>query len=177
VADASRFAESVAGLLGSGVELLDLKRESRVLLATYREHALRLWAVGLALIAVLLFVHLRSATRVLAVLAPLAAAVAATCALLLGAGAKLTLFHLVALLLVVGVGSNYALFFEHRSPSAAERRGTVFAIVLCAATTVVAFGLLASSHTPVLNMIGTTVALGALASLTFSALIMRGADG
>lgn len=173
VTDPSAVAQRVAALKAQGVELLDLRVESERLLRTYRERALSVWAAGLALIVAVLVVHLRSAARALRVLAPIAAAVAATCACLLAGGAKLTLFHLVALLLVVGVGSNYALFFDRAAASAAERRRTAFSVLLCAATTTLAFGLLALSRTPVLGMIGTTVAIGAVASLVLSALIAR----
>ena len=95
-------------------------------------------------------------------------------AILLATGTKLTLFHLVALLLVAGVGSNYALFFEREPPDEGERRRTVFAVAFCAATTALAFGLLAWSQVPVLKMIGATAAIGAVASLVLSTLIARG---
>ena len=171
VADPGHFAAIVGTSSASDVSLLDIQRESSTLLATYRSRALGLWGVGLALIVALLYAHQRSMRRVLTVLAPLAAAVAGTTAILLLAGVKLTLFHLVALLLVVGVGSNYALFFERKAASEAESRRAAFAVVLCAATTIIAFGLLASSHLPVLKMIGATAALGAFASLVCSALV------
>lgn len=174
VTDVATFAERSRAMMQAGAELLDIKHESTTLLATYRAHALRLWALGLAVIIALLLWHLRAPARVLTVIAPLAAAVAVTCAVLLAAGAKLTLFHLVALLLVVGVGSNYALFFEQPALHEAERRGIVFAVVFCAATTAIVFGLLAWSRIPVLQMIGATVALGAAASLALSALVARG---
>ena len=163
-----------AGALGAGAGLLDIRAESTRLLAGYRERALGLWGVGLALIVALLALHLRSARRVAQVLAPIVAAVAAATAILLAAGTKLTLFHLVALLLVAGVGSNYALFFERAPPDGDERRRTVFAVAFCAATTALAFGLLAWSQVPVLQMIGATAAIGAMASLVFAALIAGG---
>jgi len=173
VADPASLAVRVAALDAGDVALLDLKAESTALLADYREHTLALWGLGIGLIVAVLFLHLRSAARVLRVLAPLVAAVAATVAILLAAGDTLTLFHVVAALLVVGVGSKYALFFEHGAPDAAQWRGTVFAVVACAATTVLAFGLLAWSQVPVLRMIGSTVAVGASLSLVFSAFIAR----
>jgi predicted exporter len=71
------------------------------------------------------------------------------------------------------VGSNYALFFEREPPGEAERRATAFAIALCAATTMLVFGLLAASQVPVLRMIGATVAIGAPLGLLFSALVAR----
>ena len=129
-----------------GAALLDIRAESTRLLASYRERALVLWAVGLAIIVALLALHLRSALRVAQVLAPIAGAVAAAAAILLVAGTKLTLFHLVALLLVAGVGSNYALFFEREPPDEDAAARTVFAVAFCAATTALAFGLLAWSQ-------------------------------
>ena len=174
VADGEALAARLAALAPSGVELLDIRAESTRLLATYRARAAALWGAGLALIVALLAFHLRSGLRVALVLAPIAAAVAATAAILLAAGTKLTLFHLVALLLVVGVGSNYALFFEREPPDGDDRRRIVFAVAFCAATTTLAFGLLAASRVPVLQMIGGTAAIGAVASLLFAALIARG---
>lgn len=172
VADPQVLADRI-GKLPSGPRLLDIKAETAALLASYRSQALALWMLGLVLIVALLAAHLRSVLRVAQVLAPLAAAVAVTAALLLAAGVKLTLFHLVALLLVVGVGSNYALFFEREPPNEDERARTVFSVVFCAATTALAFGLLAWSSVPVLKMIGATAAIGAVASLAFATLIAR----
>lgn len=174
VADGDALAARLAALAPGGAELLDIRAESTRLLATYRSRAAALWGAGIALIVALLWLHLRSGLRVAKVLAPITAAVVATAAILLAAGTKLTLFHLVALLLVAGVGSNYALFFEREPPDEDDRRRTVFAVAFCAATTALAFGLLAASQVPVLQMIGATAAIGAVASLGFAALIARG---
>lgn len=173
VQDPALVAARVAAPGAHDVTLLDIRVEAAALLGSYRERALALWGLGLGLIVAALFVHLRSAARVLHVIAPIAAAVAATLAVLLGAGVKLTLFHLVATLLVVGAGSNYALFFEREPPDEAERRATALAVVVCAATTILVFGLLAGSHVPVLRMMGSTVAIGIALSLAFAAFIAR----
>jgi predicted exporter len=177
VQDPDLVAARVAAGAPGEVALLDLRRESARLLEAYRERALVLWGLGLAAIAVTLFVRLRSPARVVRVLAPIAAAVAATLAGLLAAGAKLTLFHLVAALLVVGVGSNYALFFERAPPDEAERRATALTVAVCAATTFVVFAALAGSQVPVLRMMGVTVAIGVVLSLVFAAAIVRPAGG
>jgi predicted exporter len=174
VADAGAVAARIAADAPPGAALLDIRAESTRLVAGYRERALVLWGVGLALIVALLALHLRSALRVAQVLAPIAGAVALAAAILLAGGTKLTLFHLVALLLVVGVGSNYALFFERAPSDEDDRRRTVFAVAFCAATTALAFGLLAWSQVPVLKMIGATTAIGAVASLAFATLIAPG---
>ncbi len=173
VRDPALVAGRVAAPGAHDVTLLDIRVEAAALLGSYRERALALWGLGLGLIVAALFVHLRSAARVLHVIAPIAAAVAATLAVLLVAGVKLTLFHLVAALLVVGAGSNYALFFEREPPDEAERRATALTVVVCAATTILVFGLLAGSHVPVLRMMGSTVAIGIALSLAFAAFIAR----
>jgi predicted exporter len=177
VEDPAALSGRVAALGLGGVSLLDVRLESAALLGAYRERTLALWGLGLVLIGAVLFLHLRSAARVLRVVVPIAAAVMAMVAILLGAGDKLTLFHVVAALLVVGVGSNYALFLERRSADEAERRATAFTVMVCASTTILVFVLLAGSHAPVLRMMGSTVAIGALLSLLFSAFIARQPGG
>jgi predicted exporter len=80
------------------------------------------------------------------------------------------------MLLVVGVGSNYALFFERRTFAGGDPERTVVSAMLCNASTVIGFGLLGLATTPVLSAIGATVATGALLSLVFAA-VLAGASG
>jgi len=75
----------------------------------------------------------------------------------------------VALLLVVGVGLNYALFFERPQEEGAERARTRLSIAVCAATTLAVFGCLMASQTPVLSAIGETVFVGCLLAAALSA--------
>jgi predicted exporter len=107
--------------------------------------------------------------RIWAVAAPLAGAVVVTTTLLTLGGARLSIFNLFGLLLVVAVGSNYCLFFERQDLAAPEAGRTVASLVLANLCTVIGFGVLALSRIPVLHGIGTTVAIGALLSLGFSA--------
>ncbi len=173
VRDDTALAEAVRALGRNDVALLDFKGETTELMRTYRRQALALWAAGGAAIVLILALHLRSLRRVGRVVLPVAAAVAGTAAIVLVNGQPLTLFHLVALLLVAGIGSNYALFFEQPPPDERERRATAFSTLFCAATTALAFGLLALSRTPVLGTIGATVAVGAVLSLALAALGAR----
>jgi predicted exporter len=92
-----------------------------------------------------------------------------TAAALAAAGQTLSLLHLVGFLLVVAVGSNYALFFE-RADGVPEPR-VLASIALANATTVIGFGVLATSSVMVLRAIGATVALGTLLALVFAALL------
>ena len=159
---------------GPGALLLDVKGELDRLYAGYLDRAIAMAAVGLLAIAVLLALALRSAARVARVMAPLAAGVLVVAAGHLAAGASLSLLHLVGLLLVVAIGSNYALFFDRMAadPEGATPR-TFASLGLANATTVAAFGVMGVSSVPVLHALGSTVALGAFATLAFAAMLAR----
>jgi predicted exporter len=91
----------------------------------------------------------------------------------------LGILHLVGLLLVVAVGSNYALFFDmlqHAPPGdaidaaeASEHDDTLASLALANLTTVVSFGLIALPGIPALASIGIVVAPGALLALLLAA--------
>jgi predicted exporter len=168
-------AATVARELGSlpDTVLLDLKRESDALYRSYLSEALHYALAGAAAIVLLLCASLRAPRRVFAVLAPLAAAVIATAALLSVLGQTLSIFHLVGLLLVVAVGSNYSLFFDRVARSDEERGRTLVSLFFASVSTVIGFGVLAFSRVPVLHAIGATVGAGAILALIFSAVFSR----
>ena len=173
VSDADGVARGLAVPSGAQAVFLDLKRESDALYRSYRGEALAYSLLGAAAIAVLLLAALRSPRRVFDVLAPLAPAVVVTACALVLSGHKLSIFHLVGLLLVVAVGSNYSLFFDRQAPSGADRGRTMVSLLFAAVTTMTGFGLLAFSSVPVLKAIGLTVAIGAVLALVFSAILSR----
>jgi predicted exporter len=92
------------------VLFVDMKAESDHLYAGYLHEATLLSLGGFVAIVGLLLLVFRSPTRVLRIIAPLAAAVITVTAGLALWGQQLIILHLVGLLLVVAVGSNYALF-------------------------------------------------------------------
>jgi predicted exporter len=151
---------------------VDLKNESDHLYASYMHEALRLSLGGLAAIAALLAIALRSPRRVLGTLLPLAAATLVVVAGLAASGRQLTILHLVGMLLLIAVGSNYALFFNGGGRQAgAISPHTLVSLVLANMTTVAAFGLLAFSSLPLLQAFGMTVGPGAVLALLFSAIL------
>jgi predicted exporter len=173
---AVREPAAVAGDLRgvNGVHLLDLKAEANALYRSYRGQALRFALIGAGAIALLLLASLRSPRRAAEALLPLAAAVLVTCALLSLGARQLTIFNLVGLLLVVGVGSNYTLFFERETFARTDPQRTLVSLACCNASTVIGFGLLSLARAPVLSAIGTTVAVGAFLSLLFGAILAAG---
>jgi predicted exporter len=155
--------------------LLNLKSESDALYASYLSEALRLSGAGLAAIVVLLLITLRSPARVAGVVAPLVLAVLTVAAGLLLGGRSLTILHLIGMLLIVAVGSNYALFFDRTQADqhAGTAPLTLASLLIANATTVVGFGVLAFSQVPVLAALGSTVAPGAFLALIFAAALSR----
>jgi predicted exporter len=118
------------------------------------------------------------------VLIPPAAAIVVLLGGLALAGHKLTILHLIGLLLVVAVGSNYALFFNSAAPKSGphdeaaredhEAAGitprTLASLLFANLTTVAGFGVLAISSVPVFQAIGLTVGPGSVLVLLFSAI-------
>ena len=158
---------------GTNASFVDLKVESDKLYGGYLRQAIWQSLAGLVAIVVLLALTLRSPARVLRVMLPLAAAVLVVVASLAIAGVKLTIMHLVGILLIVAVGSNYALFFDRgsRDELSGPPPRMLASLLLANLTTLIGFGLLGFSSVPVLGAIGTTVGPGAVLALVFSALL------
>ena len=172
VIDPAQVRTALASAALDETVFVDIKHESERLYAGYLSEA-RLAAIGgVAAIAVLLAVALRSARRLLRLALPLLATVLVVIGALNLAGERLTLLHLVGMLLVVAVGSNYALFFDADDARAAgPDRRTLASLVVANLTTLAGFGILAFSSVPVLHAIGIVVGPGALLALVFAALM------
>lgn len=154
------------------VTVIDLVQETTDIFDRYLGDAVLMSGVGALAIVALLLVSLRSVRRTALVILPLFAAVACVTAGLLLTQHQLTILHLVGLLLVVAVGSNYALFFDSGMSglSSEERRRMQTSVVLANLATVGSFGLLGLSSVPVLSAIGGTVSAGTFLALLFSAM-------
>jgi predicted exporter len=175
-------AAPVSGAAGSAL-FVDLKGEADSLYSGYLREAILLSLAGVAAVAVLLLLALRSPGRTLRVLIPPAAAIVVVLGSLALAGHRLTILHLIGLLLVVAVGSNYALFFnsgpangpdggaarEDQEASGITPR-TLASLLFANLTTVAGFGVLAISSVPVFQAIGLTVGPGSVLVLLFSAI-------
>jgi predicted exporter len=181
--DASLDADAVkAAVARAGVPdavFVDLKAEADRLYVNYLHEEIRLSLAGLAAITLLLLVALRDPGRVARTLTPLVAAAIVVSAGFALARVPLTLLHLIGLLLIVAVGSNYALFFN-RTPGASDTTAaetgvvtgpTLVSLLIANLATVAGFGLLALSRVPMLESFGLTVGPGAMLALLFSAIL------
>jgi predicted exporter len=84
----------------------------------------------------------------------------------------ITIFNLLALLLVLGIGIDYTLFFAEQKQKV-ESRNTFLAITLSAITTVLSFGLLALSETQAIRGFGVTVLTGIMIAWLLAPLAMN----
>lgn len=171
VQDAEALGAAVRGIGDANVFLLDLKQEADTMVAGYRMESIRLCALGLLCIVVLVYAGLGRVGSTLRVLVPVLAAALLDIATLVAMGERLTVVHLVALLLVVGVGLNYALFFGRRAEDPEDRQLTWLSLIVASLATLCASLALAFCATPVLRAIGLTIALGTAYAFTLAALL------
>lgn len=173
-------AARIRGLLNSAVKggevhFIDLKAESEKLYSDYLSEVLFLSMLGALGIVILLGLVLRSPWRLLRVVTPLLCTVVIVTAGLVATGPPLTLFHLVGLLLIVAIGSNYALFFDQRTHRGTPSASILSSMLFANLATVAGFGMLAWSQVPVLHAIGATVGPGAVLALVLSAVLHQAA--
>ncbi len=149
-----------------GVAFTDLKEVSAASITSFRNAALLRMVVGMVVIMALLFLVRRDLMMTVRIVIAMFAALAMTAGAMLLLGEKFSLFHILASLVVIGVGLDYGLFFSWKAEIAEERRRAFHGIAICAVSTTIVFALLAVSSISVLRVIGLTVALGTL--LTFA---------
>jgi predicted exporter len=148
----------------AGVTLVDKPGAVSRLFAEYRR--LGVYVLGAATLLIFAVLAWRHGPRgAAAVLAPVLLAQALALGLLGHLGVVLNLFNLLALLLVLGVGINYAIFLFEGARAAeqsqrSDEAAVLVGVALSAATTLLSFGLLALSSMPALRGFGITLALG-----------------
>jgi predicted exporter len=173
--DANTIRAAVASARVPDALFVDMTAEADRLYINYVREDIHLSLAGLGAIVVLLLIALRSPQAVVRTLAPLVAAVLVVSAGLALAGEQLTILHLIGMLLIVAVGSNYALFFNKPNHDASGlpriAPQTLVSLLIANLATVAGFGLLALARVPLLKAFGLTVGPGAILALLFSAIL------
>ena len=122
-------------------------------------NSIAVW-LGVAVIGLTLLLGWRYGVRVWRVLLPPLGAVLISLAMLAAQGSGLTLFHLLGLLLVLGIGLDAGIFSVEHKGNPASWLG----ITLSCASSLLAFGLLSFSATPALAHLGVTCLVGLAAA-------------
>jgi predicted exporter len=146
-------------------KLVDFRSASETLVANYRNHTLTILVIAMLVILILLLWRLPK-IRALWSLASVFSALITTSASIYLLNGSLNLYHMMALLLVAGLGLDYVLFIGRDEESLIDRSDTRHAVIACAVSTAVAFGILGLSAIPALHSMGNAVAIGTL--LNFS---------
>lgn len=137
------------------------------LLATFRK--LGSWLVLGAIGSVLVFLIHRYRRRhgFAILLSPVGACLSAL-AVSVALGLSLNLFNTLALMIVLGLGIDYTIFFAEKD---SDREVTMHAVFLSGVTNILSFGLLALSGTPVMRSFGVMVFVGIAVSLLLAPLV------
>lgn len=151
------------------IALIDRKAAFDELFAFYRE--VISWALfGAVLVITLGFVVAKGLKQGLFELMPalisLVFAVGASSLL----GFAFTFFSLLSLVLVLGIGLNYALFF---TKTAAAADTTMLAVTLAMLTTLLTLGVLVFSHTAVIRSFGVTLVCGLSCAFILAPLLIK----
>jgi predicted exporter len=172
VADPQRLERAFNEHPHSNVHYVNLKTMTEGMVGKFRDQALDRFGWGILFMIAILSLALRSPRRVARAMLPAVIAVILDLTLLLAFGQRLSLFHLVSLLVVVGISLDYSLFINRPGATRQELSRTLHSLTVCFASTAAVFGLLALSDLPVLKAIGSTVVIGVtcgyLLSLTLS---------
>jgi len=140
---------------------LNLRQATSSLMSDYQQTALYRLLLGSFVIGLILL-SVRSKFRAAIILLPIILAVLLSVSIQVMLGTQLTLFHILALLLIVGIGLDYSLFFDRSWTSTADYKHRLHGIFVSAASTLITFGILGFSDVPVLSALGQTVTFGVL---------------
>lgn len=156
----------------AGIRFVDKPASVARLFAAYRVDS-GWWLAGALLLILVLFCMRYGPADGIRVTLPVVFAVGITFAAYGYAGIPLNLFHWLALMLVLGVGANYAVFLrEGCTRRHADIGGVWVGVLLSAATTLLSFGLLGTSTMPVLRSFGMTLAMGIIIAVVLAPLGM-----
>ena len=147
------------------IEWVDIPDEIGQSLAHYRDMAISFLLIGLLGIAVVLWKRFgRKAWRAIL---PTLLSLMITLAILCWLGKSICLFTVLACILIVGLGIDYGIFLT----ACGYEKRTLASVAYAALTTLLSFGLLAFSSTPVLHTFGLTVAIGEAIVWTLTTLL------
>jgi predicted exporter len=148
-----------------GVTLVNQTEDLSQLLGRYRTSVSELLALTLVLLAVGLALRYRHHSWRMLLPLMLAMTVALGCAAMGG----ITLFHVMALLLVIGIGLDTAVFYTEGGFTPESW----LASSLACGTSILAFGLLSLSAVPVLHQFGLIILVGILGCWLLTPLFFR----
>lgn len=143
----------------SGINVLANRKWRAEIEQLLRKDIILLCFAAGCVIFLLVFLQFRQIDAVIAVLAPVLSALAAMSVFCWITGVELNMMHLIMGIMVIGLSVDYGIFvvcsrITHYSKTAS------MAVSICAASSLVGFGVLAFAHHPALHSLGVTVLVG-----------------
>ena len=141
---------------------LQLKQAANSLLESYRDATVKRISIALLVLVILIWFGMKNFWNTMRIMAPVGLGVfsALMAPLILEQG--LTVFHLLAALLVIGMGLDYSLFFNRKETLEGESIQSFHAISVSMLTTAIVFSVLAISSIPVLSAMGIVIMTGVI---------------
>ncbi|MDR0674335.1 MAG: MMPL family transporter [Zoogloeaceae bacterium] len=161
-------AGTLSGLAVEGVTWIDQTRDISDQMQRYRQTLTRTLFAACLLLPLLLYPFFRR--EVWRLLTPALLAGLTTLAIMGYLGIPAQMLSILALLLTLGMGVDYAIFLAARRTHA----HTLLATTLAATLTLASFGLLSLSATPALYALGLTTTLGVTLSWLLTPIFRRG---
>ncbi|GAB4210425.1 MAG: membrane protein [Sandaracinaceae bacterium] len=158
VADAAALDARLAPL--DGIRYFDQARYLEDAYRSFRERSFVLVVGGLVMVFALCLARYRGLVLALAAVLPALLASLTSLALVALSGVEANLMHLVACLLVLSMGEDYAVFLLEERDAPTGPSTTMTGILVACVTTVLSFGLLAVSGHPALRALGVVTSLG-----------------
>lgn len=150
-----------------GVRWVNRIGDMSSLLKSLGSTALRMLAFAYLAIACLVVLFYRKPKALWLLAVPLSSSILAL-ALLSLAGVPISLFHIFALYLIMGMGMDYAIFSYNEGLKDPISQRSIF---LSALTSAMSFGMLSFSSTPMIQAFGSVMLIGSLLNLFLAPLV------
>ncbi|NOY72117.1 MAG: MMPL family transporter [Gammaproteobacteria bacterium] len=153
----------------SNILFVDKVQQLTHVIGTQQRFAALLLFVAYGVVMLMVVCWYRSIAAVMLVLVPMLSTLTVIAILTL-LGQAISLFHLFAFFLVLGLGMDYSIFIRE---STREESSSYVAILLSAGTSCLSFGLLSISSTPMVSHFGFVVLLGCLFNFVLAPLVSQ----
>ncbi|GLS27429.1 MMPL family transporter [Marinibactrum halimedae] len=155
-----------------GVEWVNTIDDLSSALLNNSQQAIRFLIIAYGVIGLILLLFYRSMVAIKIMIIPMLSSLL-TISIISLLGHSITLFHAMGLFLVLGLGLDYAVFVNESTQrdGIPIRPDAFVAIYLSAITSMLSFGLMSLSSTPMVQAFGLVILIGGLANLLLAPLL------
>lgn len=158
----SEFNKWLNASSGIKQNYISIHGATNTLMTQYLDNAWGRLLVIMSLVVGIILWQVRNRRESIWLLVPVISGVVMSLAVQVALGNFINIFHVLSLLLVIGMGLDYSLFFNRDWKCEDQLSDRTHAIIISAITTIVAFSVLGFSDIPILAAMGQTVSIGIL---------------